>query len=173
MRFFKLSLAASTLVLGVLCAQAAETGTAPTLPMRKAGLWELKTSMDEGNGPREQVLKLCLNDEMEKTTVNASIAQHKEACTSYDIKPAATTTVVEADCIFNKRKVLSTTTMTGDFKTSFEVKINSTTSNPEAKDQSVVIKRTILQTGKYLSDSCGELKPGEAEGPDGKRIMVQ
>ena len=141
--------------------------------MRKAGLWELKTSMDEGKGPMDQVLKLCLSDEMEKNTVNSSMAEHKANCASYDIKAAAAATVVEADCIFNKRKVVSTTTMSGDFKSAFEVKIDSTTSNPEAKDQSVVIKRTILQTGKFLSDSCGELKPGEAEGTDGKRILVQ
>lgn len=152
---------------------AATAGDEPALPTRKAGLWELKTAMDEGKGPREQVIKLCLSDEMEKSTVTASISEHKANCSSYDIKPSADGTVVQADCIFNKRKVLSTTTMSGDFKTSFEVKIDSTTSNPEAKDQSVVIKRTITQSGRFVSDSCGGLKPGEAEGPDGNRIMVQ
>lgn len=162
----------SVLVLAVSL-PTAHAGSDPTLPLRKGGLWELKTSMDEGNGPREQVMKLCLTDEMEKSTVAASISQHKEACASYAIKPSATATVVEADCIFNKRKVLSTTTMTGDFASSFEVKIESATSDPEAKDQTVVVKRTIVQTGKYLSASCGELKPGEAQGADGQRMMVQ
>ena len=31
--------------------QAAEPDSNAKLPSRKAGLWELKTSMDEGNGP--------------------------------------------------------------------------------------------------------------------------
>ena len=39
-----------------------------TLPTRKAGLWELKTSMDEGGGPREQVMKMCISEEMERLT---------------------------------------------------------------------------------------------------------
>ena len=63
--------------------------------------------------------------------------------------------------------------MSGDFKTAFEIKIQSTTSDPQKKDQSVVVKRTITQLGKYLGDSCGELKPGEAQAADGTRILVQ
>lgn len=170
MELSKLSLVILALAAAAIGVQAAETSE---LPLRKAGLWELKTSMDEGQGPREQSIKLCLSGEMETNAVKNSIAEHKAACAAYQIKPSSSATVVEADCIFNKRRVLSTTTMSGDFKTAFEVKIESTTSDPEAKDQSVVVKRTILQSGKFLSDGCGDLKPGEAEGPDGKRVMVQ
>jgi hypothetical protein len=144
-----------------------------SLPTRKAGLWQLKTSMDEGNGPREQIMKMCISDEMERNTVAASMAEHQTHCTAYNIKPGESSTTVEADCVFSTRKVVSTTTMTGDFKTAFDVKIESTTSDPTAKQQSIVVKRTILQQGKYLSDTCGDLKPGEAESADGQRMMVQ
>lgn len=145
----------------------------PSLPMRKAGLWELKTSMDESGGPREQVMKMCISEDMERNTVAASMTEHKERCTTYDIKPGENATVVEADCVFSTRQVVSTTTMIGDFKSAFEVKIESTTSDPTAKQQSIVVKRTIVQNGKYLSDTCGDLKPGEAETADGQRVMVQ
>ena len=37
--------------------------------------------------------------------------------------------------------------MSGDFKSAFEIKIQSTTTEPEQKAQSVVIKRTITQLG--------------------------
>ena len=123
-----------------------------TLPTRKAGLWELKTSMDEGGGPREQVMKMCISEEMERNTVASSIAEHQTHCTAYNIKPGETSTVVEADCVFSRRKVLSTTTMTGDFKTAFDVKIESTTTDPEAKQQSIVVKRTILR-GRTVYDA--------------------
>ncbi len=134
-----------------------------TLPERKAGLWELKTVMDEGNGPRDVTMKLCVDSNMEKSTVSASILEHKANCTSYDIKPAAGGTEVNADCLYNGRKVISTTNMSGDFKTAFEIKIQSTTSEPKTTAQSVVVKRTITQLGKYVAESCGELKGGEAE----------
>lgn len=143
------------------------------LPERKAGLWELKTTMDEGNGPRDQAMKMCIDARMEKNTVLASISDHKANCSTYNVKADGGGTTVDADCIYNERKVMSTTTMSGDFKTTFEIKIQSTTSDPEKKDQSVVIKRTITQLGKYLGDTCGDLKPGEAQSIDGTRILVQ
>jgi Protein of unknown function (DUF3617) len=144
-----------------------------TLPTRKAGIWELKTTMDEGNGPRDQTIKMCIDAEMEKNTVAASIAEHKSSCETYKIGVSGGTTTVEGDCQFNKRKVVSTTTMTGDFKTTFDIKIESRTSDPKDNTQTIVVKRTITQSGKYLGESCGDLKSGEAEGPDGKKVMVQ
>jgi hypothetical protein len=63
--------------------------------------------------------------------------------------------------------------MSGDFNSAFQIRIESTTTDPEQKDRSVVIKRTITQEGKYLGDKCGDLKPGEAQGTDGSRILVQ
>jgi hypothetical protein len=129
--------------------------------------------MDEGGGPHDQTMKLCVDQRMEKNTVKASIADHQKNCSSYDVKAANGNTTVDSDCIFNGRRVMSTTTMSGDFNSAFQIRIESTTTDPEQKDRSVVIKRTITQEGKYLGDKCGDLKPGEAQGTDGSRILVQ
>lgn len=147
--------------------------TANTLPERRAGLWEMKTVMDEGNGPRDQTMKMCIDGRMEKNTVSASIADHKSNCASYDIKADGGKTVVDSDCLYNGRKVVSTTNMSGDFKNAFEIKIESTTSDPTKSNQTTVIRRTITQLGKFLGESCGDLKPGEAMGTDGTRMVVQ
>jgi hypothetical protein len=163
----------SLALLGSLALPAASDDAAVTLPERKAGLWELKTVMDEGNGPRDQTMKLCIDAQMEKNTVSASIVDHKANCTTYDVKATGGNTTVDSDCLYNGRKVMSTTNMSGDFTSAFEIKIESTTTEPEQKAQSVVIKRTITQVGKYVGDSCGALKSGEAEAADGSRILVQ
>ena len=161
-------------VVGLLVALISQPVMAgDTLPERKAGLWELKTSMNEGQGEKEMSMKMCIDGEMEKNTVAASISEHKSNCSFYEIKVSDGKTIVEADCIFNRRKVLSTTNMSGDFKNEFEIDIDSTTSNPEAKEQTVVVKRSIKQHGKYLGESCGELKGGEAQAGDGTKILVQ
>ena len=68
---------------------------------------------------------------MEKNTVSASIVEHKANCTSYDIKSAAGGTEVNSDCLYNGRKVISTTNMSGDFKSAFEIKIQITTTEPK------------------------------------------
>ena len=157
------------------------TGSAPahaldgsaSLPTRKAGLWELKTVMDEGNGPRDQTLKMCIDDRMEQNTAAASLADHKANCAKYEIKSGDGATTAEGECTYNGRLVISHTEMKGDFKSAFEIKIKSSTSDPEAKEQSIVIKRDITQSGSYLGESCGDLKPGEAMGSDGHKIAVQ
>jgi hypothetical protein len=164
-----LILAAGLALLPVVPAVAEET-----LPARKAGMWELKTSMDEGMGPREQSMKLCIDAEMEANTVKASLAEHKQNCEKYEIKKDGGKPVVNMICTFNGRRVESLTEMDGDFSKSFNIKIASTTADTrESTQQTITIKRVILQDGTYLGENCGELKGGEAMAADGTKLMVQ
>ncbi len=80
--------------------------------------------------------------------------------------------VIDATCKMNGRDVESLTEMRGDFQNTFDVKISSTTSGFRDA-QSISIKRVIEQQGKYLGESCGDLKAGEAMGTDGTKVMVQ
>jgi hypothetical protein len=145
-----------------------------TLPARKAGIWEMKTSMDEGMGPREQSIKMCIDAGMEANTIQASLAEHKKNCEKYTIKNDGGKTVVDMTCSYNGRHVESLTEMEGDFSNVFKIKISSTTSDTrESTQQTITVKRTILQDGKYLGTDCGDLRPGEALAPDGAKILVQ
>ncbi len=161
-------LAAASVALQPAAAYAAGTD----LPLRKAGRWEQKTSMEEGGKKHEQTLTICIDAEMERNTALASDAEHKKSCSKYEVKKAGDTVIVESNCNMNKRDVESRTEMSGDFQSAFNVKINSTTSGMQ-DSQSVSVKRVIEQQGKFLGDSCGDLKPGEAMGTDGTRLMVQ
>jgi len=163
-----LSVIASCAAIPALCA----AGDVE-LPVRKAGQWELTTVMDEGRGPKEQTLTMCIDADMEKNTVAVSAADHKENCSKYEVKKEGDKIVVNATCKFNERNVESATEMSGDFATTFQVKIDSTTSGTDGNDQAVSVKRTITQTGKYVGESCGDLKAGEAKGSDGKKVLVQ
>jgi hypothetical protein len=142
------------------------------LPLRKAGQWQLTTAMDEGKGPRQSILTMCIEAEMERKTVLASGAEHRANCSKYEVKKTGETTTVDAECAYDARKVMSHTEMSGDFQTAFKVKIESTTSG-EARGQPVSVKRTILQEGKYVTQSCGDLQAGEAKDPEGRKVMVQ
>lgn len=150
------------------------TADVAKLPERKAGLWELKTSMDEGMGPRENSMKLCIGAQMEANTVLASMEEHKRNCSKYEIKTSNGITTVDASCNFNDRLVSSTTEMSGDFQKTFSVTINSTTSDQTpGEPRTIVVKRTIKQQGTYLGESCGDVAPGQAITPDGSKVMVQ
>lgn len=145
-----------------------------TLPARKAGIWELKTSMDEGRGPREQMMKICIDAEMEANTVKASLVEHRKNCEKYDIKKDGGKVVVDMSCTFNERFVKGVTEMEGDFAKTFKIKIQSTTSDTrESTQQTITVNRIILQDGTYLGENCGDLQPGEAQAPDGTKVLVQ
>jgi hypothetical protein len=159
-------------VLVLVAAPGLSAQDAGELPLRKAGRWEMKTVMDEGFGPREQVITMCIDTEMERTTATASKADHAEKCSKYEVKRAGDTTTVDAHCVFDGRTVESVTRMSGDFQSAFNVTIDSTTSGTE-RGQSISVKRSITQAGKYLGESCGDLEAGEAMGSDGHKILVQ
>ncbi len=161
------------IALAAMGSAARSDNSTVTLPERKAGLWELKTQMDEGNGPSDQTMKMCIDAHMEKNTVQGSIADHKENCSTYNVKTENGDTIVDSDCLYNGRKVISSTNMSGDFKSTFKITIQTTTTEPEQTAQSVVVKRTITQLGKFVADSCGDLKPGEAQAADGTRVLAQ
>ncbi len=142
------------------------------LPERKAGLWELHTTMDEGLGPKDQTITMCVDADMERSTAAASKEEHAKQCSKYEIKRDGDKTVVDMSCQFSSRHVTSRTEMSGDFQTTLAVTIESTTSG-DHNGQTVAVKRTITQNGKYLGESCGDLAGGEAKGPDGQKVMVQ
>lgn len=169
MRALGYGLVAIGVGLAICGAAAADT---VKLPERKAGLWELSTTMDEGLGPKDQTMKLCIDADMERNTVNASADEHAKQCSKYEITKNGDKTMVEMACQFASRHVTSHTEMTGDFENTFNVKIESSTSGEHNK-QSVTVKRTITQSGKYLGESCGDLVGGEAMGSDGSRMLVQ
>jgi hypothetical protein len=142
------------------------------LPLRKAGKWEQKTTMEEGGKNHEQTLTICIDGEMERNTALNSAGEHKAQCSKYEVKKDGDKVVIDAVCKMNGRDVESLTEMSGDFTNTFDVKISSTTSGIQ-DSQSISIKRVIEQKGKYLGESCGDLKAGEAMGTDGTRLMVQ
>ena len=46
-------------------------------PLRKAGRWEQKTTMDEGGKKHEQMLTICIDADMERNTAAASDAERR------------------------------------------------------------------------------------------------
>lgn len=168
------------LSVGLVVSVSALGAAADGLPTRRAGLWELTSAMDDGSGKREQKLKICIDAEMEKTTVQSSMAEHQANCSSYDIKKSGDKVSVDAECVFNKSHVSSRTEMSGDFSSAFQVRISSRTwrlneqkGDQPATPQTRIVTRVIEQAGSFVGAECGDLKPGEAVGTDGQKVLVQ
>lgn len=168
------SLGLAAMTLAFLSGPALAAEEANQFPLRKAGSWELKTTMDQGKGPQEQpVITMCVETSMEASTAKASMIEHAATCTKYDVKRDGQTTVIDADCTFGIQNTKSRTEMSGDFQAAFTVKIESTTMQQARDGKDVPVNRVINQTGRYLGEACGDLKHGEAMTADGTKLMVQ
>lgn len=172
-RFFIHALSACSLLLG--CGQI-HAGETAELPLRKAGLWDVRTETDEGSGVTNQLLTMCIGEQMEQDTVRAGMVDNRSNCAQYEIKKAGDTVTVDAACTYDERQVKNHTELKGDFKTTFLVTVESTTHGKAPRSmggQPVDVLRKIRQEGKYLGESCGELKAGEAKTKDGQVVTVR
>lgn len=163
---------AVALALSVLL-QAPALAVDGELPQRQPGKWKLQTEMDEGRGPIKQSLTMCITEELERNTAATSASEHKANCSRHDVKKDGETTIVDSECAYAVDKVTSHSEMTGDFKTSFAVKITTTTVTQPPSGRAMTRERKISQTGERLGSDCGDIKPGEAVTEDGNRVMVQ
>ena len=115
--------ATALLAIAVLTTDLRAAEDALDLPLRKAGLWELQTRTDEGRGPRQQHLTMCVGEEMERKTVSASRAEYRSNCEKYEVKKTAEATTVDATCTVDIRQTTTHTELAGDFQTAFSVKV--------------------------------------------------
>lgn len=146
------------------------------LPVRKAGLWQVRTATDEGRGATTQNLKMCIGEQLEKVAIRASTAENRANCATYEIEKTPAAIVVDASCTYDERLVATHTELQGDFQTSFvAVVVSSVTGKaPRAMGgQPVDVQRNIRQEGTYLGEDCGALQPGEAETEAGRTVRVQ
>lgn len=173
-RFPLHAIAALALLVGSAQLHAAEQTV--ELPLRKAGLWDVRTETDEGRGVSKQALTMCIGEQMEQDTVRAGMTDNRSNCSRYEIKKAGDAVTVDAACTYDERQVTNHTELKGDFKTSFLVTVESSTQGKAPRSmggQPVDVQRKIRQEGKYLGESCGELKAGEAKTADGQLVTVQ
>ena len=146
------------------------------LPLRKAGLWEMQTETASGKSPQKQQLTVCIGAEMERKTVLASGMENRANCEKYEVKKTPDATIVDAVCTYDRRHVTTHTELSGDFQSAFHVTVKSAVSGfaPRAQGgQPVNVQTTIVQSGKYLGESCGDLQAGQAKAADGRTVIVQ
>ena len=172
MRF---AFAATTIMASffILSDFAASAGTDAGLPQRAPGKWKLTTVMDQRESSITQSLTMCITEELEDRTANASAAEHASNCSLYEVKKVADKTIVEASCSYAVDMVKSRTEMSGDFKSSFAIEIVSTTVTRPPGVRAISRKRTIKKNGEFLGSDSGDIKAGEAVGDDGSRVIVQ
>lgn len=147
---------------------AASDARAVEIPLRKAGLWELKM-VRTGSPLPEMTMQHCTDETTDKAMTDAASPMSKEVCSKNDIQKTATGYVTDSVCSVAGMSMTSHSEITGDFNSAYSVK---TTSHSEqgpagARDTTMTIE------AKWLGACKADQKPGDIVMPGGFKMNVK
>jgi hypothetical protein len=148
----------------------APTGAgAVELPVRKAGLWEMKVQSAGGAKP-EMTMQQCTDETTDKDMATSFSPMAKEMCSKQDIQKTATGYVSDSVCGVAGMTVKSRAEIVGDFNSAYTVK---STSHSEGGMAGAGRDTTTTIEAKWLGACKGDQKAGDILMPGGMKINIK
>jgi len=138
------------------------------LPVRKAGLWEMKV-LSGGSVP-EMTMQQCTDETTDKDMSTAMSPVAKEICSKQDIQKTATGYVTDSVCGVAGMTIKSKAEINGDFNSAYTVKSTSHTEGGTAsapRDSSSTIE------AKWIGACKPDQKPGDIMMPGGMKMNIK
>src|SRR4029453_6466249 len=137
------------------------------LPVRKAGLWEMKV-LSGGSVP-EMTMQQCTDETTDKDMSTAMSPVAKDICSKQDIQKTATGYVTDSVCGVAGMTITSHAEITGDFNSAYTVK---STSHSERGPNGAPRDSTTTIEAKWLGACKPDQKPGDIMMPGGMKMNV-
>jgi hypothetical protein len=137
------------------------------LPVRKAGLWEMKMVRSGGSMP-DMTMQHCTDASTDKQ-MSTSFSPGKETCAKQDIAKTATGYVSDSVCNVAGMTVTSHAEITGDFNSAYTVK---STARTEGGPSGVPRDSTTTLEAKWLGACKADQKPGDIVMPGGMKMNI-
>ena len=162
----KLALLGSALCVAV----SAGSAWAEDLPVRKAGLWEMKL-VTTGSPVPEMTMQHCTDETVDKEMSNNVSPMAKQICAKQEIKKTATGYVSDSECSVAGVSTTSHAEITGDFNSAYMVKSTSHAQGGVAgaagRDSTMTVQ------AKWLGACKADQKPGDIVMPGGFKMNVR
>jgi len=157
--------------VSVLCLLAlpASDASALDLPVRKAGLWEMKV-LRTGSPAPDMTMQHCTDESTDKEMSSAFSPMGKEMCSKQDIQKTATGYVSDSVCGIAGMSITSHGEITGDFNSAYTVK---STAHSERGPTGVPRDSTTTIEAKWLGACKPDQKPGDIMMPGGMKMNVK
>ena len=139
------------------------------LPVRKAGLWEMKV-LNAGAPKPEMTMQQCTDETTDKDMSTSFSPMAKEICSKQDIQKTATGYVSDSVCGVAGMTIKSHAEINGDFNSAYTVKSTSHSEGGMAgtgRDNSTTIE------AKWLGACKGDQKAGDILMPGGMKINIK
>jgi hypothetical protein len=156
------------LALSLLTLAPASGARADELPIRKAGLWEMKV-MRTGSPMPDMTMQQCTDETTDKEMSTAFAPMSKDICSKKDIQKTTTGYVSDSVCGLAGVSIASHSDIVGDFNSAYTVKtVSRSTSGPAAVKGD---HETTIQA-KWLGACKADQKPGDIVMPGGLKINL-
>ena len=152
-----------------LFAALAPDARAVELPVRKAGLWEMKT-MRTGSPAPEMTIQHCTDETTDREMASTFSPVSKEMCSKQDVQKTATGYVSDSVCSVAGMSITSHAEITGDFNSAYTVK---STSHSERGPAAVPRDSTATIEAKWLGACKPDQKPGDILMPGGVKMNMK
>lgn len=155
------------LASGLLALLATAPVRADELPIRKAGLWEMR--MMRNGSSSETTIQQCTDEASDRELVTTFSPMSKEICAKKDIQKTATGYVSDTVCGAAGVSIASHAEITGDFNSAYTIKSKSHTAGGPAAIQG---DHEATVEAKWLGACKPDQKPGDVIMPGGLKMNV-
>jgi hypothetical protein len=156
-------LAALSLGLCLLVAVPADRAAADDLPIRKAGLWEIKMART-GSPLPDMTMQHCTDETTDKDMNNMVSPMAKQICSKQDVQKTATGYVSDSLCSLAGVSIASHSEINGDFNSAYTV---TTTSHSDLGNKGAPRDTVTKIEAKWLGTCKPDQKPGDIVMPGG------
>jgi hypothetical protein len=139
------------------------------MPVRKAGLWEMKVLRTSAPLP-EMTMQHCTDETTDKEMSTGFSPTSKETCSKHEIQKTATGYVTDSVCSVGGVSMTSHSDITGDFNSAYTVK---STSHSERGPSALPRDSATTIEAKWLGACKPDQKPGDIVMPGGFKMNVK
>ena len=159
-----------SLALGacLLATLPAPDAAAVELPVRKAGLWEMKMLQTGASAP-EMTMQHCTDETTDKAMSSSFSPASKDMCSKQDVQKTAAGYVTDSVCTVAGVTMTTHSEILGDFNSAYTVKA---TSNSQGGSAAVPRDSTTVIEAKWLGACKADQKPGDIIMPGGMKMNV-
>jgi hypothetical protein len=153
----------------LLSAAAMTTAAAVEMPIRKAGLWEVKMIEASSKVPG-MTMQQCTDETTDKEMTSTFSPMAKEVCSRNDIQKTAAGYVADAVCTVNGIAMTSHSEINGDFNSAYSVKV---TSHHEGAPAGAPRDTVMTIEAKWLGPCKPDQKAGDMVMPGGFKMNIK
>jgi hypothetical protein len=155
--------------LGLLALLPAGAANALDLPVRKAGLWEMKV-LHTGSAIPDMTMQHCTDESTDKEMSTSFSPMAKDMCSKQDVQKTATGYVSDSVCGIAGMSITSHAEITGDFNSAYTVK---STSHSERGPSGAARDSATTIEAKWLGACKADQKAGDIMMPGGMKMNIK